>query len=193
MGMPSEYLNIVNEDVFQTVLIRIFEVMGNSPSSGSVKAGGPTESTSASSGECPVKPEYRNPAVYNVYGQKINDPVSTPSNPILALQNNQILDSRNNMPLEPNQLPCPGQRKPLSTDRIASIIPKGGTDTTWLFPSPQMVFNGKYLPNQGINLSHITLTTFVILVCFILAFSLTCLSLYPNCFQPCEEKGRGMM
>ena len=47
------------------------------------------------------------------------------------------------MPLEPNQLPCPGQRKPLPTERVPSSIPKGGTESTWVFPSPQMVFNGK--------------------------------------------------
>ena len=53
-----------------------------------------------------------------------------------------LLDPKNNMPLEPNQQPCPGQRRPLSTERIQSNIPKGGTDSTWLYPSPQMFFNG---------------------------------------------------
>ena len=37
----------------------------------------------------------------------------------------------------------PGQRKLLSTDRINSNIPKGGTDSTWLYPSPQMFYNGE--------------------------------------------------
>jgi hypothetical protein len=107
------------------------------PGSGANEAAGP-----ASPQECPVK-EYKNPAVYNVYGQRINDP-NAPANksPLSSLRNTDVLDPRNNMPLEPNQLPCPGQRKPLTTERVASNIPKGGTDGTWLFPSPQMVFNG---------------------------------------------------
>jgi cytochrome c heme-lyase len=56
-----------------------------------------------------------------------------------------VIDPTNNMPLEPNQLPCPGQRKPLPTQRAASTIPKGGTDSTWVYTSPQMVFNGREL------------------------------------------------
>lgn len=86
---------------------------------------------------------YRNPAIYNVYSQRVNDPSAPPPcSPLRALGNADVLDPRNRMPLEPNQLPCPGQRKPLSTDRAVSNIPKGGTDSTWVFPSPQMVYNG---------------------------------------------------
>ena len=51
------------------------------------------------------------------------------------------LDPKNNMPLEPNQQPSAGQRKPISTTRQASSIPKGGTSSTWQYPSPQMFFN----------------------------------------------------
>ncbi|KDD72890.1 cytochrome c/c1 heme lyase [Helicosporidium sp. ATCC 50920] len=53
------------------------------------------------------------------------------------------------MPLEPNQRPVPGQRKLLSTDRQASTIPKGGTDGTWLYPSPQMFFNALRRKDKG--------------------------------------------
>ena len=49
------------------------------------------------------------------------------------------------MPREPNQQPFPGQRRVISTHREASSIPKGGTDTTWLYPSPQMFYNGAFL------------------------------------------------
>lgn len=62
--------------------------------------------------------------VYDVYGQE--------------------LDKANMMPSTPNQLPAPGQKQPLSTDRIKSSIPKGGGDKkgqTWTYPSPQMFFN----------------------------------------------------
>ena len=53
-----------------------------------------------------------------------------------------VLDPRNNMPIEPNQRPTAGQKKFISTQRLSSTIPKGGTDTTWVYPSPQMFYNG---------------------------------------------------
>lgn len=103
-------------------------------------------STSASepeSSSCPVPAQYRNPAIYNVYGQRIDGNQQNCTNPLAKLQGSDLLDPKNNMPLEPNQQPCPGQRVPLSTERLQSNIPKGGTDTTWLYPSPQMFFNGE--------------------------------------------------
>ena len=60
------------------------------------------------------------------------------------------------MPLEPNQQPCAGQRKVISTQREASNIPKRGTDSTWLYPSPQMFYNGADTSQQ-----HSTLPTSV--------------------------------
>jgi cytochrome c heme-lyase len=54
----------------------------------------------------------------------------------------QPIDPKNQMPLNPNQLPSEGQTKPLPTDRVASTIPKGGTDDkTWQYPSEQMFYN----------------------------------------------------
>jgi len=105
---------------------------------------GPEASTAASSQDsaCPVinggggststRP-YMSPVSYNVYGQ-----------PVVEAPRGGALDPRNNMPLEPNQQPSPGQQKPLSTERCPSIIPKGGVAGTWTFPSPQMVFNGAW-------------------------------------------------
>lgn len=99
---------------------------------------------SAGASSCPVPEQARNQAVYNVYSQRINDP-NAPSapNPLAALSSTDMLDPKNNMPLEANQQPCPGQRRPLSVDRMHSTIPKGGTESTWVYPSPQMFFNGK--------------------------------------------------
>ena len=77
-----------------------------------------------------------------MYGQRINDPSAASSPPSPLHRFADVLNPKNNMPVEPNQLPCPGQRKPLPTERVQSNIPKGGTDGTWLYPSPQMVFNG---------------------------------------------------
>ena len=55
------------------------------------------------------------------------------------------------MPATPNQLPWPGQHKPLSTERAVSNIPKGGTGgrATWVFPSPQMFFNALQRKGKG--------------------------------------------
>ncbi|GFR43945.1 hypothetical protein Agub_g5084 [Astrephomene gubernaculifera] len=111
---------------------------------------------------CPVNPKYKNPAVYNVYGQRINDPNSqSPKSPLASIQGADMLDPKNNMPLEPNQLPCPGQRKPLSTERVASNIPKGGTESTWLFPSPQMVFNALRRKGKGEDISEDDMDGFI--------------------------------
>ncbi|KAG2498911.1 hypothetical protein HYH03_003101 [Edaphochlamys debaryana] len=111
---------------------------------------------------CPVNPKYKNPAVYNVYGQRLNDPnAPAPMNPFSTIQGADVLDPKNNMPLEPNQLPCPGQRKPLSTERVPSNIPKGGTESTWLFPSPQMVFNALRRKGKGEDVTEDDMEGFI--------------------------------
>ena len=90
------------------------------------------------------------PSVYNVYNQKLGSAEAeatarSPRLPGLFGVNwgaaPPALDPTNHMPLEPNQLPAPGQVGPLPTQRAASAIPKTGTSSTWLFPSPQMFFN----------------------------------------------------
>ncbi|KAJ1434131.1 hypothetical protein B484DRAFT_394211 [Ochromonadaceae sp. CCMP2298] len=70
---------------------------------------------------CPVKDakgQYKNPSIFNVYSVK--------------------QDPTNNMPAA-NQQPSPDQTMPLSTTRVVSGIPKGGTEGGWTYPSPQMV------------------------------------------------------
>ena len=98
--------------------------MGNSSSTdkpGTAPATVDQASTSQASA-CPIPPELRSRgSIYNVY--------------------NQVIDASNMMPSEPNQQPFPGQQKLLSVERIQSSIPKGGTEQTWLYPSPQMFFN----------------------------------------------------
>lgn len=61
--------------------------------------------------------------------------------PLCALQEVNRDDPRNQMPATAQQLPWPGQKALLSTERISSTIPKGGTDGTWTYPSPQMFYN----------------------------------------------------
>eukprot|EP00595_Chromulina_sp_UTEXLB2642_P003461 CAMPEP_0196763714 /NCGR_PEP_ID=MMETSP1095-20130614/4591_1 /TAXON_ID=96789 ORGANISM="Chromulina nebulosa, Strain UTEXLB2642" /NCGR_SAMPLE_ID=MMETSP1095 /ASSEMBLY_ACC=CAM_ASM_000446 /LENGTH=133 /DNA_ID=CAMNT_0042117483 /DNA_START=246 /DNA_END=644 /DNA_ORIENTATION=+ len=53
------------------------------------------------------------------------------------------------MPSVANQLKAPGQKIPLSTERVPSQIPKGGTDNdTWVYPSPQMFWNALVRKNK---------------------------------------------
>lgn len=68
---------------------------------------------------CPVK--YRHPKQFNVYGQEINP--------------------ANNMPVTAAQHRSEAQQSDLSTDREVSSIPKGGSEGTWQYPSPQMFWN----------------------------------------------------
>lgn len=107
--------------------------MGNTPSS---------EAKAQQASSCPVPESQRNLGIFNVYNQRV-DVQNAPAG--LNLASTDILDPKNNMPLEPNQQPCPGQKKLLSTNRIHSTIPKGGTESTWVYPSPQMFYNGTLL------------------------------------------------
>lgn len=106
-----------------------------------------------SPGGCPV--DHRNMSQEQIAAfmssQKDSKPENTPSNDSGSKAKNktvydvygQELDRANLMPSTPNQLPSPGQTKPLSTDRVKSTIPKEGEDgeDTWTYPSPQMFFN----------------------------------------------------
>jgi cytochrome c heme-lyase len=104
-----------------------------------------------------AKDSYRHPHIYNVYGQRIDAegaakaaaPSTSSSSLAAAVGRAQLVDPRNRMPLEPNQEPCPGQRRPLDTSREASTIPKGGTTSTWVYPSPQMFFNALRRKGKG--------------------------------------------
>lgn len=71
-----------------------------------------------------------------------------PERPVYNVYN-QVIDTRNNMPATANQLPWPGQKVALSTDRAVSNIPKGGTQGTWVFPSPQMFYNALMRKGKG--------------------------------------------
>ena len=61
---------------------------------------------------------------------------------------NQRLDPTNNMPVVANQLPWPGQRELLSTERVPSTIAKGGGGR-WVFPSQQMFYNALQRKGKG--------------------------------------------
>jgi len=72
---------------------------------------------------------YKNPNTYNVYGEK--------------------LDPNNLMPVTAQQLPHHLQDRPLSTDRVVSGIAKGGTENSWVYPSPQMFYNSLMKKGKG--------------------------------------------
>lgn len=89
---------------------------------------------------CPVK--YKNPHQYNVYSQRI--------------------DPSNQMPAVANQAMAPNQSVPLSTDRVKSTIPKGGTDAdTWTYPSPQMFWNALVRKNKSDGANEVDIDTVV--------------------------------
>jgi cytochrome c heme-lyase len=84
----------------------------------------PTTPPPPSASGCPVKHK----DIYNVYGEKINP--------------------TNQMP-PPITSPWPGQKVTISVDRQTSNIPKGGTENTWVFPSPQMFYNALQRKNKS--------------------------------------------
>mmetsp|Transcript_12208 Transcript_12208/g.36640 ORF Transcript_12208/g.36640 Transcript_12208/m.36640 type:complete len:294 (-) Transcript_12208:605-1486(-) len=91
--------------------------------------------TSGADSNCPIPERYRrgsSPGVYNVYNQRIDE-----------------LDPTNNMPRSAAQHMWEGQQQPLSTDRVKSSIPKGGTSDSWLYPSPQMFYNALMRKGKG--------------------------------------------
>ncbi|KFM24538.1 Cytochrome c-type heme lyase [Auxenochlorella protothecoides] len=114
---------------------------GQSKENHAIGSNGASElSTSEGDSSCPVPESLRVKAVYNVYNQRIDE---------LAPAKTEILDPSNNMPAEPNQQPSPGQKKLLSTQRVVSNIPKGNTESTWVYPSPQMFFNALRRKGKG--------------------------------------------
>eukprot|EP00743_Colponemidia_sp_Colp-15_P004296 GILK01004634.1.p1 GENE.GILK01004634.1~~GILK01004634.1.p1 ORF type:complete len:262 (+),score=30.70 GILK01004634.1:63-848(+) len=83
---------------------------------------------------CPVDhSSYKHPVAYNVYGQ--------------------VIDPTNQMP-PPQQDPWPGQKVPLPKERVQSNIRKGGTESTWLYPSEQMFFNALKRKGKGDDVSE---------------------------------------
>ncbi|KAK3252609.1 hypothetical protein CYMTET_38103, partial [Cymbomonas tetramitiformis] len=92
----------------------------------------PVINQSGSGGSCPVIND--SAPVYNVYNQQINSVIaqdraaaaaSGGSGLFPGLRKGDVaLDPSNNMPIEANQRPAPGQTAPLPTLRETSTIPK---------------------------------------------------------------------
>lgn len=90
--------------------------------------------SAGSAAQTPASGSKARGTVYNVYAQPI--------------------DPKNQMPATANQQPSAGQEKPLSTERVQSSIPKGGTESTWLYPSPQMFWNALVRKNKAENVEE---------------------------------------
>ena len=102
-------------------------------------------SSGVKSSGCPVKAESR--ASWNILrrgggggGEKQQQQYDVYSRPL-------PMDPTNNMPIPNvqttarNNLPSSQQQGMLPTERVKSSIPKGGTNETWVYPSPQMFYN----------------------------------------------------
>lgn len=105
-----------------------------------------TDSESAEdSDQCPVDHKNMSKEQIAAYMSKKNENHAKDAKPSSTVYDvyGQQLDRANLMPSTPNQLPSPGQKQPLSTDRVKSSIPKAGEDgeETWTYPSPQMFYN----------------------------------------------------
>lgn len=139
-----------NADVGSTV-----PGQGECPAVGvNAQQGGSLPSTSS----CPIPEQYRAQPIYNVYGQRIDAAAKSggagAASPLDVLARYSTLDPTNQMPAEPNQQPFPGQRLPLSTDRQPSSIPKDGTSSTWVYPSPQMFYNALKRKGKGADVTE---------------------------------------
>lgn len=129
-------------------------------------------------GSCPVPEEYRgNLGVYNVYNTRIDGgdaaAAQAGGEDVATAKQKRgwfggwfgggggggkggndgiggvVLDPRNNMPVVARQSMAPGQKTPISTSRQQSTIPKSGTGSTWLYPSPQMFYNSLVRRDEG--------------------------------------------
>jgi cytochrome c heme-lyase len=102
-----------------------------------------TEDSVKSSG-CPVKAESR--ASWNILRRGGNN--NNQQQQQYDVYSRPLpMDPTNNMPIPNaqttarNNLPSPDQQISLTTERVKSTIPKGGTNETWVYPSPQMFYN----------------------------------------------------
>mmetsp|Transcript_17356 Transcript_17356/g.25862 ORF Transcript_17356/g.25862 Transcript_17356/m.25862 type:complete len:611 (-) Transcript_17356:33-1865(-) len=100
--------------------------------------------TPKSSG-CPVKAESR--ASWNILRRGNGGDKTQQQQQFDVYSRPLPMDPTNNMPIPNaqttarNNLPNPDQQDVLTTERVKSTIPKGGTNETWVYPSPQMFYN----------------------------------------------------
>eukprot|EP00565_Helicotheca_tamesis_P008499 CAMPEP_0185725546 /NCGR_PEP_ID=MMETSP1171-20130828/1778_1 /TAXON_ID=374046 /ORGANISM="Helicotheca tamensis, Strain CCMP826" /LENGTH=523 /DNA_ID=CAMNT_0028393697 /DNA_START=51 /DNA_END=1622 /DNA_ORIENTATION=+ len=109
-----------------------------------------SSSESASSGGCPVKSNKNESAAAGGGGGGGGCPVKASSSQEYNVYS-QPIDPSNQMPSSPHSnLPSPFQQSALSTSRVSSNIPKGGTEdgSTWTYPSPQMFYNSLVRKNK---------------------------------------------
>ena len=131
---------------------------------------GPSNNTSTSTKSdgtvtCPVTGKESKKAILSAAATVSSSSSSSSSNnnrgPIYNVYG-QIIDPANKMP-PPNQEPTPGQAIPLSKERVQSTIPKGGTDSTWLYPSPQMFWNSLHRKGKADGVVETDVNTVILI------------------------------
>nr|DBA44780.1 TPA_exp: holocytochrome c synthase [Leiosporoceros dussii] len=105
--------------------------------------------------------KYKHPHVYDVYGRRIDGVKERPARDIWVMPSwlyygeaPEEINPANRMPKRANQQPAPGQKETLSTYRQKSSIPKGGTEETWVYPSPQMFFNSLFRKGKASDVTE---------------------------------------
>jgi cytochrome c heme-lyase len=101
-----------------------------------------------SEGGCPARPEARAAMLLAAKKGKMKAagcpmhaaPDSAKKSPVYNVYSQEI-NPENQMPVNANNFPAEGQSRSISVIREHSTIPKGGTEGTWTFPSPQMFYN----------------------------------------------------
>ena len=100
---------------------------------------------SVKSSGCPVKAESR--ASWNILRRGGGNNNTSSQQQYDVYSRPLRMDPTNNMPIPNaqttarNNLPSSQQQGSLPTERVKSTIPKGGSDETWVYPSPQMFYN----------------------------------------------------
>eukprot|EP00276_Gloeochaete_wittrockiana_P022285 CAMPEP_0184341810 /NCGR_PEP_ID=MMETSP1089-20130417/10417_1 /TAXON_ID=38269 ORGANISM="Gloeochaete wittrockiana, Strain SAG46.84" /NCGR_SAMPLE_ID=MMETSP1089 /ASSEMBLY_ACC=CAM_ASM_000445 /LENGTH=360 /DNA_ID=CAMNT_0026670309 /DNA_START=75 /DNA_END=1157 /DNA_ORIENTATION=- len=102
----------------------------------------------SSDGKCPVDHSSQNKTDSNlldfVAKQMNKQELKVKKEPLLApssVEEDDLVDPKNMMPVNPRQRPHPEQTFPLTTDRVLSSIPKNEKNDVWVYPSEQMFYN----------------------------------------------------
>mmetsp|Transcript_30705 Transcript_30705/g.46515 ORF Transcript_30705/g.46515 Transcript_30705/m.46515 type:complete len:425 (-) Transcript_30705:1578-2852(-) len=99
----------------------------------------PQEVAKEEKGGCPYKGPFS--------GNFMSCPVKKNEKKLDETGEDNAISNVNNMPTKANQSPAPNQDVSLSTERVASTIPKSG-EGTWVYPSPQMFYNALVRKNK---------------------------------------------
>lgn len=147
-GCPVDHKNMSQEEIDQ--MMAQYKKMGQHHPTNSTKDQKSTSTQSSppqtedSDSKCPVDQKNMSKEQVQAYMSRHKQPTASKEEAATVYDvYGQELSKANLMPATPNQLPSPGQKDLLSTDREKSSIPKSGgrAHETWTYPSPQMFYN----------------------------------------------------